>query len=29
MTVVIPSEAVKVEATGELLEVTKIPALSD
>ncbi|EXJ68014.1 uncharacterized protein A1O5_08629 [Cladophialophora psammophila CBS 110553] len=29
LTVVIPSEKVKVEATGELLEVTKIPALSD
>ncbi|OQV01449.1 Cupin domain-containing protein [Cladophialophora immunda] len=29
LTVVIPSEKVKVEATGEFLEVTKIPGLSD
>ncbi|KIW80845.1 hypothetical protein Z517_03868 [Fonsecaea pedrosoi CBS 271.37] len=29
LTVVIPSQKVKVEATGELLEVTKIPGLSD
>lgn len=28
-TVVIPSEKVKVEETGEYLEVTKIPGLSD
>lgn len=29
LTVVIPSEHVKVQETGEILEVTKIPALSD
>lgn len=29
MTVVIPSEKVKVEATGGFLEGTKIPGLSD
>jgi hypothetical protein len=29
LNVIIPSEKVKVEATGEYLEVTKIPALSD
>ena len=29
LTVVVPSEQVKVEATGEVLETTKIPGLSD